>query len=45
MWARARGWAVWKAALLLANGSPINASENHPRIVIEAAIAEHRAGE
>ena len=44
MWARARGWAVWKAALVFASNSPINASENHPRAVIEAAIAEHHAG-
>jgi aminoglycoside phosphotransferase (APT) family kinase protein len=43
MWARARGWAVWKAALVLASNSPSQASENHPRTVIEAAIAEHRA--
>jgi aminoglycoside phosphotransferase (APT) family kinase protein len=41
MWARARGWAVWKAALVLANNSTINPSENPPRYVIEAAIAEH----
>ncbi len=26
MWARARGWAVWKAALVLANNSPVNAA-------------------
>jgi len=43
MWARARGWALWKAALVLANNSVINPNENSPRSVIEAVIAEHRA--
>ena len=43
MWARARGWALWKAALMLANNSVINPNENSPRSVIEAVIAEHRA--
>ena len=43
MWARARGWAVWKAALVLANDAVINPNENSPRSVIEAVIAEHRA--
>lgn len=42
MWARARGWALWKAALLLANGQVVNAAENSPRSVIEAVIAEHQ---
>lgn len=43
MWARARGWALWKAALVLANNSVVNPNENSPRSVIEAVIAEHRA--
>lgn len=43
VWARARGWALWKAALVLANGSPTNPEENAPLAVIEAVIAEHRA--
>jgi len=43
MWARARGWALWKAALVLANNSVINPNENSPRSVIEAVIAEYRA--
>jgi len=43
MWARARGWALWKAALVLANNSVINPNENSPRSVIEAVIAEQRA--
>jgi aminoglycoside phosphotransferase (APT) family kinase protein len=40
MWARARGWALWKAALLLGNGQTVNPAENSPRQVIEAVIAE-----
>lgn len=44
MWARARAWALWKAALMLANGMVDNPSENAPRAVIDAVIAEHRAG-
>lgn len=43
MWARARGWALWKAALVLSAGSPTNPEENPPLEVIEAVIAEHRA--
>ena len=41
MWARARGWALWKAALLLANGQVVNPNENSPRAVIEAVISDH----
>jgi aminoglycoside phosphotransferase (APT) family kinase protein len=44
MWARARAWALWKSALVLANGMVVNPSENAPQAVIEAVIAEHRAG-
>ena len=43
MWARARGWALWKAALLLASGQAVNADEAMPQAVIGAVIAEHRA--
>ncbi len=43
MWARARGWALWKAALVLASGSPTNAEENPPAAVIAAVIAEYQA--
>lgn len=42
MWARARGWALWKAAFLIANGQMVNPNENSPKSVIEAVIAEHR---
>jgi aminoglycoside phosphotransferase (APT) family kinase protein len=41
VWARARGWALWKAALLLANGQVVNPNENSPQTVIEAVIADH----
>jgi aminoglycoside phosphotransferase (APT) family kinase protein len=43
LWARARGWALWKAALLLTNGQVVNPNENSPQAVIEAVISEHRA--
>ena len=42
-WARARGWALWKAALVLANKSVTNPNENGPRSVIEATIGDHYA--
>jgi aminoglycoside phosphotransferase (APT) family kinase protein len=41
-WARARGWALWKAALVLASNSPINPYENRPIDVIAAVVEEHR---
>ena len=44
MWARARAWALWKAALMLARDLVVNPNETPPRAVIEAVIAEHRAG-
>lgn len=44
LWARARGWALWKAALVLATNSPVNPEERAPLAVIEALIAEHAAG-
>jgi aminoglycoside phosphotransferase (APT) family kinase protein len=42
MWARARGWALWKAALILAGGAAPPPAEAPPRSVIAAVIAEHR---
>ena len=42
MWARARGWALWKAALALANGSASNSAETPPQRVIEAVLADSR---
>lgn len=41
MWARARGWALWKAALVLANGQVVNPNENSPHTVIDAVIGDH----
>lgn len=43
-WARARGWAIWKALISLAGNDP-NGHREAPvhRRVIEAVIAEHRA--
>ena len=41
-WARARAWALWKAALVLANGSPTNPAERSPLQVIADVVAEHR---
>lgn len=43
-WARARGWALWKAALVLAQSAPTNPEENPARSVIDAVIAEHARG-
>jgi hypothetical protein len=42
MWARARAWALWKAALVAGSGSVTNADEAQPLRVIEEVIAEHR---
>jgi aminoglycoside phosphotransferase (APT) family kinase protein len=43
MWARARGWALWKAALVLANGSPVNPAERSPQQVISDVCQEYLA--
>jgi aminoglycoside phosphotransferase (APT) family kinase protein len=40
-WARARGWALWKAALILARGMSTNPSEKPAAEVVAAVIAEH----
>lgn len=42
MWARARAWALWKAALLVASDAVINPNETPPPEVIAAVLAEHR---
>jgi aminoglycoside phosphotransferase (APT) family kinase protein len=42
LWARARAWALWKAALVYRDG-PGTPAEQHPREVIAAVIAEHKA--
>lgn len=42
-WARARGWALWKALIMLAQGGP-DAAEH--RAVVEEVLADHaRAGD
>ena len=41
-WLRARGWALWKAALVLGNGGTGNDIEAHPFEVIETVLADHR---
>lgn len=43
-WARARGWALWKAALLAASEQASNGAETSPLAVIEAVVVEHREG-
>ncbi|MBM3459692.1 MAG: aminoglycoside phosphotransferase family protein [Armatimonadetes bacterium] len=40
-WARARGWALWKALLLHARGLNQHPAEFPARTVIEAVLAEH----
>lgn len=45
LWARARGWALWKAALVLAGNAPTNPDEASPGAVIEAVLEEHREEE
>lgn len=41
-WARARGWALWKAALMAAQDQGSHPEEQPPLLVIEALIAERR---
>ncbi len=41
-WLRARGWALWKAALVLGGGGTGNDIEAHPFEVIQAVLADHR---
>ena len=43
MWARARGWALWKALLMLALDLRLNPAERTPRQVIDDVLAEHAA--
>jgi aminoglycoside phosphotransferase (APT) family kinase protein len=44
MWARARGWALWKAALVLAAGGVANPAERSFNAVIEDVISDWRDG-
>lgn len=41
-WARARGWALWKAALLAATGQVTHPADAAPFEVIEAVITDHQ---
>lgn len=41
-WARARAWALWKAAIVLAADSPVHPDEAPPLDVIETVVREHR---
>lgn len=43
-WARARGWALWKAAITLAGGKPAPPGQRAAAAVLADVIAEHRAG-
>ncbi|KQW31450.1 hypothetical protein ASE36_04160 [Rhizobium sp. Root274] len=42
-WARARAWALWKAALVLASGAPTHPEEFSPVEVIAVVLDDHRA--
>jgi aminoglycoside phosphotransferase (APT) family kinase protein len=39
-WARARGWALWKALLVLAGGGAVHPAERSPAAVVAAVTAE-----
>lgn len=41
-WARARAWALWKAAIVMAANSPVYPDETPPIEVIETVVGEHR---
>ena len=45
LWARARGWALWKALITLADSSPPDAARapeaTHASATLEAVLAEH----
>lgn len=41
-WARGRGWALWKALIMLAAGQTGNVEEAGTRRIIEEVIAEHK---
>lgn len=42
-WARARGWALWKAMLMMVRGSVLNPAEMPAAEVIAAIIADHKS--
>lgn len=39
-WVRARGWALWKALLILARNLPVNPAETPPAAVVAAVLAD-----
>jgi aminoglycoside phosphotransferase (APT) family kinase protein len=41
-WARARGWALWKALITCVHGRRTNPAETAPRRVIDEVITDHR---
>lgn len=41
IWARARGWALWKAMMQALSGSVTHPAENPAAAVIEAVLADH----
>jgi hypothetical protein len=41
-WARARAWALWKAALLAVNEQTIQTAERSPMNVIREVLSDHR---
>lgn len=43
MWARARGWALWKALITFGAGRAAPAAETRPVDVIDDVLAEHAA--
>jgi aminoglycoside phosphotransferase (APT) family kinase protein len=40
-WQRARGWAIWKAMLIMSGRSKPQALERDPMDVLEAVLTEH----
>ena len=42
-WARARGWALWKALIIMAAGMSHITTENPADAVAAAVIAEHKS--
>lgn len=44
LWAKARGWALWKALLMLVGRSGRQRLERAPEAVLADLVADHRAG-
>lgn len=43
-WARARGWALWKALLGLVENTRLHPADRPPGDIVEMLVAEHAAG-